>query len=520
MSPSPPPSFYRDGANTKPDSQVESGNFGSSSSRSPRPTRRIQFAAPPPPILSSVLLPPPRAIDGTARQGQTDAAASVVFGRSAGAIRRDTGVDPLIVLERRERAIQQHLQVLLDAQSAGLLHGFGGGGGDGESDAGSSTPTSRSMIGNAGRRDSGSDGRSGGNRGVVPIRQPKVKSISLRGARRGLIKDIGELVSVKDEELNLLDGEIEQRDKALLQVDTWEKQIEALRGQLSGEVMSKEETEDDREVTTLQHEERALETEIREMEDRLAAMQARKNWLGGRIMEGVNRREARLSSYKGALREAESETKQFLKRPPIKPSILMGGDQGFTALPIGRRTLSIAKDWWGKEVETLQARKEEVDIEREALEAGAQLWDESIGIVVDFENDLRKQMLSQESPGADGLVKQISKMEHVIEKLEASMRVAEEKGWNLLICALGAELEAFKQGEGILKGALAAAGGELDVQKGESNDDEDSSGVGKLDTDKESNVAESVDREESEDDGPPDFLDQPGVDDRDGDDTS
>ena len=42
----------------------------------------------------------------------------------------------------------------------------------------------------------------------------------------------------------------------------------------------------------------------------------------------------------------------------------------------------------------------------------------------------------------------------IVRDLEGKAREAEEKRWNLLICAIGAELEAFREGEGLLRGVM------------------------------------------------------------------
>jgi hypothetical protein len=76
-------------------------------------------------------------------------------------------------------------------------------------------------------------------------------------------------------------------------------------------------------------------------------------------------------------------------------------------------------------------------------------------------------MSSADPQSPDGLRIQISKMREVIERLSGSFNVAEEKGWNLLICAVGAELEAFKEGEGILKGALEMVASQESRKDGE-----------------------------------------------------
>jgi hypothetical protein len=292
-----------------------------------------------------------------------------------------------------------------------------------------------------------------GRQGVVPVRQPKRKVLGLRGARRGLGRDMGALIAVKAEEGAILDGEIQRREEVLGRVGGWEKQIEGARTKLQG-YSDGEDTGEDSEVRDLRGEEKAVENEIREMEERLAQMRARKKWLGERIREGENRREARLSSYRGALREVEGEVREFLKAPPVQVSVVMGDDRGFTGLPVHRRTLGMAREWWTKEASQLEMRRKEVEQEKTALEDGAKMWADSVEIVTEFEDGLRQQMSSADPQSPEGLRIQISKMREVISRLSGSFTVAEEKGWNLLICAVGAELEAFKEGEGILKGAL------------------------------------------------------------------
>ena len=397
-------------------------------------------------------------------------------------------------------AIQNDFQSLLDAQSVGLVRGFGGDiGQDGSSDAGSSTPTSRSMQTSSAR---------GRSRGITPVRQPKGKVVGLRGARRGLFRDMEQLVAVKSEEERVLSAEIERREDVLRRVESWETRIKIVKRQLSGSHRSGDDEpgvvdEESREIAELKNEERAVANEIREMEDRLAQMKARKLWLGDRIKEGVNRRESRLSSYHGTLREVESEVKEFLKRPPIPISIIMGDEESFMALPAHRRTLEMAREWWSKEVFRLEGRKAEVEKEKLALEKGARMWEESAQIVMDFEDDLRKQMASNQVQGAEILREQIGRMGRVIKRLGENVRSAEEKGWNLLICAIGAELEAFREGESILKDAQKSIAGDLVQGQDEENIiDKDllENGLNQLKAAPTS--SESLEGEDSEDDGP------------------
>jgi len=403
--------------------------------------------------------------------------------------------DPLLGLQRQERAIQQELQLLLDAQSIGLVQGFGGSANDGASDAGSTTPTASV--------------RSGRSSGVTPVRQPRRKVIGLRGARRGLGRDIGQLIEVKDEQALVLESEIQRRVEVLGKVKMWEERIQEVTEQLHGYAGNGElgGEEEGAAITELQTEERAIENEIREMEDRLVQMRARKKWIGERIREGTNRREARLSSYKGALRQVESEVRDFLKRPPVEASTVMGSEEGFTALPVSRRTLGMASEWWNKEIEALDKRKTDVAAERQALQDGQKLWEECVEIITEFEDDLRAQMKSDSPQGPDMLKKQIVKMTKVVESLEEKVELAMSNRWNLLVCAAGAELAAFKEGQGLLKGTLEMLNGPsgFEVEKEDSfhSTDDGLGGLKDLSLSTPAmNDCKGSSVEDSEDDGP------------------
>lgn len=134
-----------------------------------------------------------------------------------------------------------------------------------------------------------------------------------------------------------------------------------------------------------------------------------------------------------------------------------------------RRTLDMAKSWWTAEMTVLKRCKERVDADRQALEEGGRVWDKVTQLVSTFEADLRQAMQgstaassSSSSPkGKDKvssqeeiLTDQLSRMRQVIEELEGQLKQAEEKRWNLLICAIGAELEAFKEAYNVLNSLL------------------------------------------------------------------
>jgi pyruvate kinase len=123
------------------------------------------------------------------------------------------------------------------------------------------------------------------------------------------------------------------------------------------------------------------------------------------------------------------------------------------------------------------------------------VWKGAVKLVSEFEAGLRREMRGEEDEGAksnrkgkgngkgkegespppapseQAMFAQLDKMRAVMAGLEERLHIAEENGWNLLICAIGAELEAFRQAEGMLREALRAAGfdlGEDDVEQADS----------------------------------------------------
>jgi hypothetical protein len=372
------------------------------------------------------------------------------------------GVDPLLVLGRREKAIQRELQALLDAQSEGLLAGFGGGAAP---ESGSNTPTtSRSINGRSQSRGSGGNqGRNSGG-GITPVRQPKVKPLGLRAARRGLLEGMASLSEIKSEENLVLETEIGRREQILKNIEAWEKRISAAKKKLAS---CAADTADDS-LGALEKEQADINKEIEELEDRLAVLKGRRSHVVQRITEGVNKRDARLSSYKGALREAEMEVKYFLHHPPISSAGLSTHvhADSFLNLPTSRRTLSLAHTHFTHEHGNLISSQQATQKERDALEQGLVLWAECMDTITSFEDDLRTRMESGKEIEEGDLRGQVEKMGEVIEKLGGVREKAEREGWNLLRVAVACEEEAFRQGRGILVQALGGENEEEEMGKG------------------------------------------------------
>ena len=370
--------------------------------------------------------------------------------------------DSLLALSRQEAHLQNNLQSLLDAQSEGLLAGLSGPPQDEASSTGSRTPTT----------DSGSHSFHK-PKPIVPVRQPVKRKLGLRGARRGISRAISDLADLKLQEARVLEDEVSQRDDVLYTVQGFERKSAGLQGHIR-DIESEDTT---RQVNTLQAEEKVLGSEIHELETRLYEMKARQRHLL-REIDGLNNSvQSKLSSYKSALALAEKDIKTFLARPSLQSANHTAAATGIWSLPRERRTLEMAKEHYTDEKHALRERFSAVEAEKEALEDGGAVWEEVVQEVSHVEKMLREEMQHMQGPlletgneqqPAEGMKKILQTMQKARSRIESKLDLAETKNWKLLVCCIGAELEAMVEGQGVLEGALEAASsrGELGREKG------------------------------------------------------
>lgn len=496
------------GALNRRPSNSSSGGSTDAKIRKERGPGRVMFAGPPPPIaMSRVLYRDAEAHydDGEEEEAQAGAASwlpgsarkairSVMWDRSAVDPPRRPDETPVAYdrnsvwrsLQRRERAIVQDVQQFLQIQEDTLTRVRSGDDAD-EHSSGSATPTSASVSSSRRLQRSIIEPatRSGPGGEIIPVRQPRRKRAGISDARKGIAGSMAQLANLKVEEDASILSALSTRKQALAKL----RKLSTKHDDISEELSALETDEAEplaKELEELGSEHRGVCSEIEELQKRLTELRTRRRYLERR-MDGVkNRREAGLSGYKNALKEVEDTTSSFLARPPVKPLDVVAladstnteeprstpGGVEFMHLRPERRTIDMAREWWENEIGILEKRKEQVDTERAALEEGGQIWEEVVGLVLDFEADLRKLMTGvmassvhggkgkdRELPPKETILKlQYEKINTAVMGLEQRLRIAEDKGWNLLIAAIGAELEAFKQAQKINRDMLKESG--------------------------------------------------------------
>ncbi|KAJ5964326.1 uncharacterized protein N7479_004202 [Penicillium vulpinum] len=369
--------------------------------------------------------------------------------------------DPLLYVERQTRHIQRNLQVLIDAQSDGLLSVLGGPQSDHIS-TGSLTPT---LSSNASRSQSSS---------TVPTRQPPPKKIGLRAAREGIFQSIYDLLKLREEEREILTSQTNERDNALHDIESFLSR----RNGLEEAINTIHGDEESRRSKQLEEEARDLEADMHELETRLYEMKAKHRHLLNEISNISNSVDAKLSSYTESLSLLESDIRNYLRDPPLQPLSRSSGESTFHSLNPKRRTLDMAQDHWNTEQVSLHNRQQKVDAEILALEEGGGVWKQAVSDVTGFEKRLQANMrhyvemttATTESGGStptgykDGLVRSIlDDLDKTTHRVQSHLELAEDKDWKLLVCCIAAELEALREARGLLLPAFGLPGPEDDA---------------------------------------------------------
>ncbi|KAH1987972.1 hypothetical protein KXW88_000158 [Aspergillus fumigatus] len=361
--------------------------------------------------------------------------------------------DPLLYIDRQTKYIQRSLQVFIDAQSDGLLAGLAGNPHTDSTSNQSSTPTELS------RSKSPS---------TIPVRQPVARKIGLREAREGIFKSIYDLLKLKEKEREILSFRLDERSDALEQIARFRTKRAGLKDAIST-IHDNEESYRSKELLEESHQ---LEAEIQELETRLLEMKARHRSVIRELAQMEDAMESKLSSYKASLSLVESDIEKFLKDPPVKPDSVTSSHSTFYSLNPKRRTLEMAHEHWTTEQDDLRKKQKEVDAEIQALEEGGGVWKQVVGEVSGFENRLRSAMRrsiqaqsqlleteghSKTNTENDQVQSIVEDLEHTTNRVEQHLNLAEKKDWKLLICCIGAELEALREAREMLLDAFKAS---------------------------------------------------------------
>lgn len=445
---------------------------------------------------------------------------SSIFATTGGQGGRSTSprmgsTDTLVALQRREKYLQGELQALLDAQSDGLLRGLQSEGNDDRNIEPTDTGPRPSGRGNGDDRDRSSV------TATAVRRRARKRNVPLRQTRQAICHVMRDLAAIKAAEVDALAADEEANASVLARMDHWDEKRIGLDREL--ERIEHQSTEAKR-AAEARAETEALGSEIRGLEQKLAELRQRHKRAREEAERLENRVQAQLSSFREARVLLDKEVKEFVTDPPAQgvglglglglggaghtvgrkrqrngnDSIMLVEEPEavyFVSISPKRRTYELAKEMWKAEQKQLTCALKRVTLEQEALEEGSKLWESVSSMVTAFEFDLRTGLeklgalsptilpspssspppltMPGDSDNTKSMEELAMRMDKAIRELESSYRIAEEKGWKLLLCSIGAELEAFKQGRHVLKDSLGLTGGGSRIERIDNRDSDE-----------------------------------------------
>ena len=414
----------------------------------------------------------------------------------------------LLALVRQTAHISKTLQTLLDAQSQGLLAGLAGESPQPEPQleddnsepttptpfsskqpSRSSTPTLTSSspppnsTNPAYHRNAASQSKHAFSRRSRPPR------ISLHAARTHIPRTLLSLSELKTQETAILSTSLSTLNARLNSLTKHESRHEALSQRIAS--ISSDPNLGTPSIERLQAQETELSHEIEELEDRLANLRAKRRHLKGEIELKTNHLDAKLSSYKTALEDLDKDAhSRFLRADPLFPAsstppqsalsfsrvfpLSKPSDSSYKenqnvwALPPSRRTLPLVRADFETRITGLTQRLQASDLEARASAEGAQLWTSVLEVLERTEIVIRESMSRQQEILGRGDLDEgrrkavlegdtkalIGVVEDALGELSEAEAVTQKRGWNFLVCAVGAEVEALVRGREVLSGLL------------------------------------------------------------------
>lgn len=385
----------------------------------------------------------------------------------------------LLALSRQTAHLQQTLQSLLDSQSNGLLVGLGRApappstGRRSEYASASSSPARTHHSTPASIRSASvSTERPSSivfSNQKLP-HQPRPRShpqkLSLQASRRGITSALHSLAAVKSQEAELFDAQSRAKERQLRETQALARKKQGIEDAIHN--ISQDPEHGNAALESLETEGKAVIAEIRSVEDRLMELRARERRINQAREQMSSRLGAKLSSWQNALRDVDKKIEEALSSYDVRRSPGSRSSPSPNAPP--EYTLSTLEESLKSEASTLQTAQSAAAHESTACTRGAQTWTLVIHAVNKLESSLRDALHRNRhselpliaSPNQEDIPmphqELVGHFDDAVLTLEDALMESEEQGWSLLVVAIGAELEALKEGREMLRDVMGAAG--------------------------------------------------------------
>ncbi|KAI5814399.1 hypothetical protein BZA77DRAFT_99519 [Pyronema omphalodes] len=246
--------------------------------------------------------------------------------------------------------------------------------------------------------------------------------ISLPTTRTNLLTAMRSLSSIKSSESKLLSSLSLNLTFKITNTRTQTAKSERLRDELRRIRDSPEGVH----ATALKEEEIRVAAEINALKRKLWDLEKRQKILRKESKQAESKVQAMEASYKGALESVSASLAGLVTAGD--PEVMIRG--------------------WEEERSKLEEQREGARKERLALKEGIKLWERATEVVEGFEVELRRRVRERNIVGV------VTAMGGVVRELEDMVEKSQAEGWNLMVAAIGAELQAMKEAMEMLRSRL------------------------------------------------------------------
>ncbi|KAF3938865.1 hypothetical protein ABW19_dt0208472 [Dactylella cylindrospora] len=356
------------------------------------------------------------------------------------------------------------------------------------------------------------------------------KKMGIKEVRRGILDAMVGLADVKSVEEEWYAAEVSTRGDLVDMVEKWVRK----RERLEKEVEKVENGEEGKDMDRIRERLEGVEEQIRVHEAELKRLRSEQTDMLSKISELQSTLSSRLSSYTSSIQKMSKDMTAFLR----SPNALLPTPDTKATLPF---TPEQAIDYWRDERNVLDGKKKDTSHELDALKDGVVIWQETVGLIADFESMMARELTEAQrrqeeerrklersrspqvrnsmgvfgrglqdagdgrpgsssassgrntpvsvfanrnrrglhsrngslssstetfKPGAPNAppkpptpqpripeataAKLVAGIDNVISQLNSRLTIAEQKGWTLLVCVLGAEMESYKEARAAL----------------------------------------------------------------------
>ncbi|RVD86137.1 uncharacterized protein DFL_004428 [Arthrobotrys flagrans] len=237
------------------------------------------------------------------------------------------------------------------------------------------------------------------------------RKMGIQDVRRGILDAMVSLADVKAVEEDWYAGEAHARGELVGMVERWIRK----RGRLEKEVEVVEGGREGREMEGVRERLEGVEEQIRIHEAELKRLKAEQATMLSKISELQSTLSSRLSSYTTSIQKMSKDMTEFLKSPNAMlptPDI-----KSKSALPF---TPEQAVEYWADEKGVLDEKKKETSRELDALKDGVLIWQETVGLIADFEDMMARELIEAQREAQRENKRKAEIMEAERRKLERS----------------------------------------------------------------------------------------------------